>query len=144
MPVWDPVCYDGSMMKNILKSITRRVFPDLGAFSSDGHAKLGVWDAVFYAGRDAAWLTISYDQDVLFRIETRGGRVEAVYALPVVMERGNGEKFYGTAWANSRRWRVDGWEDVPRVSVEIKEFFDNIDEFLEEEAKVYRALEEAK
>ena len=69
--------------------------------------------------------------------------MEATYALPAVMELGNGEKFYGTAWANSRRWRVDGWSDVSRVSEEIREFFDNIDEFLEEEAKVYKVLEES-
>ena len=130
--------------ESVMKSIARRVFPDLGAFSKDWVAKLGVWDAVFYAGRDAAWLTISHGQDVLFRIETHGGHVEATYALPAVMERGNGEKFYGTAWANSRRWRVDGWPDVPGVAREIREFFDNIDEFLEEEAKVYNVLEETK
>jgi hypothetical protein len=130
--------------ESVMKSIARRVFPDLGAFSKDWVAKLGVWDAVFYAGRDAAWLTISHGQDVLFRIETHGGHVEATYALPAVMERGNGEKFYGTAWANSRRWRVDGWSDVPGVAQEIREFFDNIDEFLEEEAKVYKVLEETK
>lgn len=130
--------------KQLAVIIARRVFPDLGAFSKDWVAKLGVWDAVFYAGRDAAWLTISHGQDVLFRIETHGGRVEATYALPAVMERGNGEKFYGTAWANSRRWRVDGWSDVPGVAQEIQEFFDNIDEFLEEEAKVYKVLEETK
>lgn len=129
--------------ESVMKSIARHVFPDLGAFSSDWVAKLGVWDAVFYAGRDAAWLTISHGQDALFRIETSGGRVEAVYALPAVMERENGEKFYGTAWANSRRWRVDEWSDVPQVSKEIREFFDNIDEFLEEEAKVYKVLEES-
>lgn len=56
----------------------------------------------------------------------------------------NGEKFYGTAWANSRCWRVGGWSDAPRVSVDIREFFDNIGEFLEEEAKVYKILEEPK
>ena len=127
--------------ESVMKSIARRVFPDLGAFSQDWVAKLGVWDAVFYAGRDAAWLTISHGQDVLFRIKTHGGRVEAAYALPAVMERPNGEKFYGTVWARSRRWHVDGWSDVPRVSVEIREFFDNTDEFVEEEAKVYKILE---
>lgn len=129
--------------ESVMKSIARRVFPDPGAFSKDWVAKLGEWDAVLNAGRDATWLTIGHGQDVLFRIETRGDRVEAAYALPAVMERGNGEKFHGTAWANSRRWRVDGWPDVPRVSTEIREFFGNIDEFLEEEAKVYKALGES-
>ena len=130
--------------ESVMKSIARHVFPDMGAFSKDGVAKLGVWDTILHVGRDAAWLTISHGQDVLFRIETRGGCVEATYALPAVMERGNGEKFYGTAWANSRRWRVGGWSDIPQVSTEIREFFDNIDEFLEEEAKVYKALGESK
>ena len=136
--------HDGGMFNNesVLKSIIRRVFPDLGSFSS-GVARLGEWDAVLHAGRDATWLTVSHDRDLLFRVETRKGRVEATHALPAVMERGNGEKFYGTAWASSRRWRVDGWSDVPGVSTEIREFFDNIDEFLEEEARVYKALEEA-
>lgn len=129
--------------ESVMKSITRRVFPDLGAFSR-GVAKFGEWDAVLSVGEDVAWLTVSHGRDVLFQIETQGGRVEATYALPAVMERGNGEKEYCTAWANSRRWRVDGWSDVPGVSMKIREFFDNIDEFLEEEAKVCKILEEAK
>ena len=129
--------------ESVMKSIARQVFPAMGAFSKDGVAKLGDRDAVLHVSRDAVWLTISHGQDVLFRIELRGGCVEAVYALPAVMERGNGEKSYGTAWANSRRWRVGGWSDVPRVSTEIRGFFDNIDEFLEEETRVYKALEES-
>lgn len=129
--------------ESVMKSIARRVFPDLGAFSP-GVARLGEWDVALRADRDAAWLTVSHGRDPLFQIEVRGGRVEATYALPAVMELGNGEKEYGTAWANSRRWCVGGWPDVPRVSVEIREFFDNIDEFLEEEAKVYKILGEAK
>lgn len=130
--------------ESVMKSIARRVFPGPGAFSPDRAAKLGVWDAVLHAGRDATWLTISHGRDALFRVETRGGRVEATYALPAVMERADGEKEYGTAWASSRRWRVNGWEDVPRVSVEIREFFDNTDEFLGEEARVYKILEGSK
>lgn len=128
--------------ESVMKSIARRVFPDLGAFSS-GVAGLGEWDVALRADRDAAWLTVSHGRDPLFQIEVRGGRVAATYALPAVMELGNGEKEYGTAWANSRRWRVDGWSDVPKVSAEIREFFNNIDEFLEEEAKVYKALGES-
>lgn len=71
-------------------------------------------------------------------------RVEAMYALPAVMERANGEKFRSTAWANFRRWRVEGWSDVPRVSIEIVGFFSNLNELLEEYAKVYKILEESK
>lgn len=52
--------------ESALKSIACRVFPDLGAFSSDWVAKLGVWDAVFYTGQDAAWRTVSHSQDALF------------------------------------------------------------------------------
>lgn len=127
--------------ESVTKSIAHLVFPDLGPFSKDWVAKLGEWDAIFYAGQDAAWLTISHGRDVLFRIEAKGGRVEAMYALPAVMERADGEKEYGTVWANSCCWRVDEWSDVSRVSTKIREFFDNIDEFLEEEAKVYRVLD---
>ena len=130
--------------ESALKSIARRVFPDLGAFSPDRVAELGEWDAVLHAGRNAAWLTVRHGRDVLFRIEVHGPRVEATYALPAVMESGNGEREYGTAWANSRRWRVNGWEDAPWVSTEIRKFFNNTDEFLEEGAKVYKALEESK
>lgn len=127
----------------VLKSIARRVFPNLEVSSSDWVTKLGVWDAVFYPGQDVAWLTISHGQDLLFHIEVKSDRVKATYALPAIMERGNGEKFYGTAWANSRHWRVGGWADVPTIATGIREFFDNIDEFLEEEAKVYKILEGA-
>lgn len=129
--------------ESVVKSIARRVFPDLGAFSPDRVAKLGSWDVVLSTNSDAAWLTVSNGQDVLFRIETRGGRVEATYALPTVMEYGDGKRKYGTAWANSYRWNVTSWADVPRVSADINEFFNNIDEFIREEAKVYRALAES-
>lgn len=127
--------------ESILKSIARRVFPNLGAFSSDGVAKLGLWDAYISVGEGVAWMTIYFNTDMLFCIEVSKGRVKATYALPAIMERA-GEKEYGTAQANSRRWRADGWSDVPAISVGIQKFFDNIDEFLEEEAKVYKILEE--
>lgn len=127
----------------VLKSIARRVFPDMGSFSPDRTARIGLWDAHLRSTRDSAWLTIYLGPDLLFQIELRGNRLKATYALPAVMELGDGEKEYGTAWANSRRWRVDGWDDVPRVSMEIGKFFDNIEEFLEEETKVYRILERA-
>lgn len=125
----------------VLKSITRRVFPDLGSFSSDGAAKLGLWDVVLNVADGVAWLTVSHGRDLLFNIKVCGNRVEATYALPAVLERADGEMEYGTAWANSRRWSVAGLEDVPGISVNISEFFENIDEFLEEEAKVYKVLE---
>ena len=128
--------------ESVLKSIARRVFPDLGVFSPDRAAELGVWDATLTVGDGSAWLTISHGRDLLFGIKVRGGRVEAVYALPAVLERGNGEKEYGTAWANSRHWRVDGWSNVPQVAAAIHGFFDNTEEFLEEEAKVRRILGE--
>lgn len=126
------------MTTNILKSIAHQVFPTMTAIGGDGRAELGEWGAELTTSRDAAWLTVSHGRDVLFRVGVNRDRVEAVYALPAVMERGDGEKFYGTAWANSRRWMVT--DDVSR---EIREFFDNIDEFLEEEAKVYKALGES-
>ena len=128
--------------ESVMKSIARHVFPDLGAFSADGHAELGDRDVVLHTGRGATWLTVSHGRDELFRIETRGGRVEAVYALPAVMEMANGEKFHGTAWANSRRWHVGGWGDIPRVSKEIREFFDNDEEWDREEAGVRKTPEE--
>ena len=61
--------YSGS----IVKSIARRVFPDLGAFSPDQVAKLGLWDAILSTDGDAAWLTVSSGRDVLFQVETSGG-----------------------------------------------------------------------
>lgn len=125
--------------KSVLKSIARRVFPGMGPFSGE-RAKLGEWDVCL----NDAWLTVLAGRDALFRIEARGGRVEATYALPAVMERANGEKEYGTAWANSRCWRVNGWADAPGVSRKIRGFFGNTDEFLEEEAKVYKIIEGSK
>ena len=129
--------------ESILKSIARRVFPEMGKFSSGGVAKLGTWDVVFSSGRNAAGFTVSCGQDRLFRIEVRGPRVEATYALPAIIELGDGSREFGTEWANSRRWRVEGWSDIPKVSTEIREFFNNYDEYLEEEAKVYKILERA-
>ena len=138
------VWHDGVMFDNasLVKSIARRVFPDMGAFSF-GTARIGLWDACLGVGEGAAWLTVSLGQDHLFRIEVRGSCVEATYALPAVMECGDGERRYGTAWANSYRWNVTSWVDVPGISADIDEFFNNIDEFIREEAKVYRALAES-
>lgn len=110
------------MTKNILESIARHVFPGLGAFSSDGHAELGEWDVWVSEKPGCAVLTVAYNQGVLFQIMASLGRVEAAYALPVE----NGEKGYGTEWARSRRW-MDGWSDVPQISAEIREFFNNLD-----------------
>lgn len=130
----------GGMFNNesVLESIGRRVFPDMGSFSEYGRADVGPWNAHLCVGDEAAWLTVSIGRDFLFQIETRGSQVRATYALPVVVA---GE--YGTAWANSRRWHVDGWSDIPKVSAGIREFFDNEDEYLEEENEVYRILEGA-
>ena len=127
--------------ESVLKSIARRVFPCMGAFSSDGEARVGLWDARLSVGQKTAWLTVSDGLDMLFQIRVQGTSVEATYALPAVMERSDGEKEYGTAWANSRRWCVGGWVDASEVSAEIREFFHNIDEFLEAEAEVYKSLE---
>lgn len=68
---------------SLVKSIARRVFPDMGAFSF-GTARIGLWDACLGVGEGAAWLTVSLGQDHLFRIEVRGSCVEATYALPAV------------------------------------------------------------
>lgn len=126
--------------KQIVVAIARRVFPGMGPFSN-GLAKLGQWDVCLVVGDDAGWLTVLCGPDVLFRIEARRGYVKARYALPAVMELGNGERRYGTAWANSRRWRVDGWSDVSPIVADIRKFFDNHGEFCREEAKVHRILE---
>ena len=138
--------HDGIMFSSelVLKAIGRRVFPGMGTFSADGRARIGLWDVCLSVGDEAAWLTVSLDQDHLFQIEVWGGRVEATYALPAVVELGNGEKEYGTAWANSRCWQVGEWSDIPVVSICIQEFFSNIEEFCGEEAKVYKAIEEGK
>lgn len=135
--MWAGVWHDGVMFNNesVLKSVGRQVFPDMGLFSEYGRADVGQWSAHLCVGDEAAWLTVSIGRDFLFQIEVRGPRVEATYALPVVVA---GE--YGTAWASSRRWRVGGWSDIPKVSAEIREFFDNEDEYLEEETKVYKIL----
>lgn len=131
--------HDGVMFNNesVLKSIARRVFPDMGVFSADGEAGVGSWNADLCVGDEAAWLTVSMGLDSLFRIETRGSRVKATYALPAVVTRADGTVEYGTRWANSRQWCVDGWSDVAKASVGIQDFFKNSDEFLEEEGKVY-------
>ena len=126
--------------ESVLKSISRRVFPDMGAFSADGRARTGLWDAWLGVGDGVAWLTVGSGRDHLFRIEVRGSRVKATYALPAVMERADGTKEHGTAWGNSRRWNVDGWSDVPEISARIRKFFDNTDEFLREEHRVYEIL----
>lgn len=140
------VWHSGGMFNNelVLKAIGRRVFPGMGVFSVDGRAKIDLWEACFSAGNEAAWLTVSAGSDLLFQVEVRGSRVKATYALPAVMELGNGEKEYGTAWANSRCWRVDGWSNIPAVSIGIQKFFDNIEEFCGEEEKVCKAVEESK
>ena len=127
--------------ESVLKSIARRVFPNMGVFASDGSAGIGPWDASLSVYDGAAWLTVSCDRDYLFRIGVQGSRVEATYALPAVMERGDGGREYGTAWANSRRWNVVGWASVPGISAGIREFFNNEDEFSAEEAEVNRILE---
>lgn len=139
------VWHDGVMFNNesVLKSIARRVFPNMGVFASDGVAKLGPWRACLQRGDGPAWLTVSCGRDLLFRIEVRGPRVEATYALPAVMERADGGREYGTVWAESRHWRVDEWARVPEISARIRGFFDNTEEFCKEEAKVYRILEES-
>ena len=128
--------------ESIVKSIARRVFPGMGKFC-DGTAKLGQW-GVYLTGADkAAWLTVKLGLDVLFQIEAGGGRVVARYALPAIMELSNGEKEYGTAWAGSRHWRVDGWADVSSAAADIRRFFNNTDRLFEEEyEKVRKILEE--
>jgi hypothetical protein len=126
--------------ESVLKSIARRVFPDMGTFSSGGEAGIGLWDARLSVGGGVAWLTVGLGRDELFEIRVQGSRVEAVYAVPAVVEYGDGKRGYGTAWADSRRWKCD-WVDVPRVSADIREFFNNTDEFLNEAAKVRRILE---
>lgn len=138
--VWhDGVMFDSELL---VKSIARRVFLNMGEFSS-GTARIGLLDARLGVGEGAAWLTVSLGQDHLFQIEVRGSCVEATYALPTVMEYGDGKRGYGTAWANSYRWNVTSWADVPGISADIDEFFNNIDEFIREEARVYRALAES-
>lgn len=124
--------------ESLVKSIARRVFPDMGVLSS-GVAEIGLRDACLSVGRGVAWLTVSLGQDHLFQIRVQGSRVEALYALPIVVDDGDSPR-YGTAWANSRRWVVTGWADVPGVSADIREFFNNADEFYAEEAKVYEIL----
>ena len=125
--------------ESVLKSIARRVFPEMGTFSADGTTHIGLWDAVLHVEPEVAWLTVSLGQDLLFQIETRGGHVKATYALPAVMTRADGEVEYGTRWANSRQWRVNEWSDVTRIP--IKEFFENLDEFIEEEKKVHKIID---
>ena len=128
--------------ESVVKSIARQVFPSMGKFY-DGMAKLGQWGVYLTRADKATWLTVQLGLDVLFQIEARGGRVVARYALPAVMERGNGEKFYGTAWAGSHRWHVSGWADVPSVAADIRKFFNNTDRLFEEEdEKAHKILEE--
>lgn len=126
--------------ESLVRSIARRVFPDMGIFLF-GVAKIGLWDVCLSVGRGVAWLTVSLGRDHLFRIGVRGSRVEAAYALPIVVDDGNNSR-YGTAWANSRQWDLTGWADVPGVSDDIREFFNNANEFCAEEAKVYKILGE--
>lgn len=127
--------------ESIIKSIARRVFPGMSKFS-DGVAKLGLWDVYLVVGDETAWLTVQLGIDVLFQIEVRDGHVKAKYALPAIMELSGGEKRYGTMWANSRCWDVDGRSSVLLIATDIREFFDNIEEFCRKEAEVYKILEE--
>ena len=127
--------------KQLAVAVARRVFPLMGKFSG-GAAKLGLWDVHVTSGREVSWLTISLGRDMLFQIETGHGYVKARYALPAVMTLANGEQEYGTVWARCRRWNVNDWVDVPRVSIGIRDFFGNDDEFLEMEAAVHKILEE--
>ena len=126
--------------ESIVKCIARRVFPSMGKFSN-GTAKLGMWEVDLVVVDEAAWLTVKLGPNVLFQIEARGRCVKARYALPAVMESSNGEMGYGTMWANSRRWDVDGWSDIPSVAVDIRKFFNNDEEFYREEVEVYKILE---
>ena len=107
--------------KQLAVAVARRVFPLMGKFSG-GAAKLGLWDVHVTSGREVSWLTISLGRDMLFRIETGHGYVKAGYALPAVMTLANGEQEYGTVWARCRRWNVNDWVDVPRVSIGIRDF----------------------
>lgn len=124
----------------IVKSIARRVFPGMGKFSY-GVAKLNVWDVYLSVTDEVTWLTVKLGLDVLFQIEAQDGYVVARYALPAVVELGDGEKTYGTMWANSHRWHVDGWSSIPSVAADIRKFFNNDEEFYREEAEVYKILE---
>lgn len=124
----------------VVKSITRWVFPNMSTFSA-GVAKLGVWDVYLSIADETTWLTVKLGLDVLFQIEACGGYVTARYALPVIVKLGNGEKRYGTAWADSRRWRVGEWSDISSVAAGIREFFNNTNElFEEEEEKILKEL----
>ena len=127
--------------ESIVKSVARQVFPNMGKFYG-GVAKLGQWGVYLTVADKVTWLTVKLGLDMLFQIEAQGGRVAARYALPVVVELGNGEKKYGTAWANSRRWCVNGWVDVPSVAADIRKFFDNTNGLFEkEDEKVHKILE---
>lgn len=126
--------------ESVLKSIARRVFPGMGRFS-DGVAKLGTWDMYLTTAAKVAWLTVKFGRDLLFQIEVQEGSVKATYALPTVVTLANGEQEYATRWSHTHRWSVHDWADVPRVSIGIRDFFDNNDEFLEMEAAVHKILE---
>ena len=122
--------------ESVLKPIARRVFPDMGMFSSGGEAKIGLRGARLSVGKGVAWLTVSLGPDKLFEIKAQGSRAGAVWAIPAVVGYGSGG--YGAAWTDSRCWNV---ADVLGVSASIREFFNNTDEFLNEGAGVYRILE---
>lgn len=129
--------------ESIVKSVARRVFPSMGKFS-DGVAKLDQWRAYLTVADKVTWLTVKLGLDLLFQVEARNGHVEARYALPAVVELGSGEKRYGTAWAGSRRWCVDGWADIPSVAAGIRRFFNDTGGLFEKEAeKVHKILEES-
>lgn len=135
------VWHNGLMLesKQLVVSIARRVFPGMGPFS-EGLARLGQWDAYLVVEDGVAWLTVQLGLDALFRIEARGRHVKAEYALPAVVESGHGEKEYGTAWADSRHWRVDEWSDVFSTAADIRKFFNNYEEFCRAETEVYKIL----
>ena len=126
--------------ESVLKFIASRVFPSMEEFSPDGNSRLGLWDITLKVGDDGAWLTVSYKKDSLFQIEVCGVYVKARYALPVVVELSSGELEYGTSWAVEREWRVGRGVDASDVATNIGFLFNNIEEFLEAEAEVYKTI----
>ena len=105
-----------------------------------GEARIGQWTVTAREYKDAECLTVTLSGDPLCRIAVEGQRVTATYALPCIMCRADNSLEYGTYWTYDRSWNVRSWDDLLRVSQEIKAFFENEKEFNHEQEKVYAEL----
>ena len=132
-----------------LKAIARRVWPGLREFDATGFSVIShgpgdaAWDVRLVSDDGYAWLCVylGHSLDCLYGLEVRGDVLKAMYALPAVFERADGEKTWGTCWARSRLYALGSWDRVVEAATAAHSFFDNRNEWLAEDRAVWRLLE---